>query len=548
MSAPAPPDDGERYDYIVVGAGSSGAALAARLAEDAAVRVLLLEAGEPRHRDFWVRVPLGIGKLLLDTRYVWPFSTEGQRNLKGQPIYWPRGRMPGGSSSVNGMIWVRGDPAEFDRWRALGNPGWGWDDLLPYFRRLESTAFGDDATRGRDGPIRVTPLARTHPNPLGDAFVAACVQAGIPVTPDYNGGRYEGVGYLQLTTGDGKRCSTAIGYLERPPPNLVVRTQAVATRIVFEERRAVGIEYRHDGRTRAARASAEVILSAGPIKSPQLLELSGIGQPDRLAAHGIETVHASPGVGENLIDHLQSRITCECSQPITLNEIVSSPVRRTLMGARWVFTKTGWMATPGATVHALVRTSPDDPQPDVKIQLHHITGKDRYARKPAAGLDPYPGFAIGLFQLRPTSRGALHLKSADPLADPVIDPRYLDTELDRRAILRAARLALQVLDGDAMRPFVNRRTRPTAQGVLDDDTLFDYLLTSGQTSWHPIGTCRMGSDAGAVVDPRLRVNGVDGLRVADSSIMPTMPSSNTNAASIAIGEKAADLIREDRRR
>jgi choline dehydrogenase len=537
-----------RYDYVVVGAGSSGAAVARRLAQDGTTRVLLLEAGEPRHREFWIRVPMGIGKILLDRRYVWPFATEAQGNLKGQSIYWPRGRLPGGSSSVNGMIWVRGDPAEYDRWRALGNEGWGWSDLLPYFRRMESAAFGDPAVRGGDGPISVTPLQRTLRNPLGDAFIAGCGEAGIPQTDDYNGGRYEGVGYLQLSTAGGRRCSTAIGYLGDAPANLQLQTEAVVTRVLFEGRRAVGVEYRRGGELLQARATAEVILSAGPIKSPQLLEVSGVGQPELLQRLGIPVVHALPGVGENLIDHLQSRITYACSRPITLNEIVSSPLRRTLMGATWLLTRGGWMSTPGATVHALVRTSPDDPQPDVKIQLHHITGKDRYARRPAQGLDPFPGFAVGLFQLRPESRGALHARSPDPTDDPVIDPRYLDTEADRRNMLRAARIAQRVMASAPMRPFVLRRTRPAPEVGDDDASWLEYLKTSGQTSWHPIGTCAMGRGERAVVDARLRVHGLEALRVVDSSIMPTMPSSNTNAPSIAIGEKAADLIREDRAR
>jgi len=531
----------EVFDYVVVGAGSSGAALAHRLAEQADTRVLLLEAGQPRQNDFWVKVPLGIGKILQNPDYVWQFQTEPQAQVKNQQVYWPRGKLPGGSSSVNGMIYVRGDPAEFDHWRALGCEGWGYQDLLPYFKKFEHAAWGDAAYRGGNGPIHVTELAK-DPQPLADAFVQACLQAGIPANPDYNGAHYEGVGYLQLSTRDGQRCSTAHGYLgQTMPARLTLRTQAQAVGIVWEGTRAVGVRYVCDGRVREARASREVVLSAGPILSPQLLELSGVGQGARLQALGIEVKADVPGVGENLLDHLQSRITFECTQRITLNEIVSNPLRQAWMMAKYLVTRRGMAATPTATAHALVRANPKEAQPSVKIQMHHLSAKSRYARTAAAGMDLFPGFHIGFFQLRPRSRGSVHITSTDALQAPSMDPRYLHHSEDQEDMVRAFRMAREVAAQSALQSLIVRETRP-GPDISDDAAVLDYVRDSGQTSWHPIGTCKMGSDPLAVVDPLLRVRGVQGLRVVDSSIMPTMPSSNTNAASIAIGEKGADCI------
>lgn len=526
------------YDYVIIGAGSAGATVATRLTESSDIRVLLLEAGQDqRHEDFWVKVPVGVAKLLDNEKYVWKSKTTPQQTLKGQEIYWPHGKMLGGSSSVNGMIYVRGDPAEYDRWAELGCTGWHYDNCLPYFKRLESSPLGDTKLRGRDGPIGVTHLKETARDALSDAFLKGCMQAGIPFTEDYNGAQYEGVNYLQLSTRNGQRCSTARGHLaiSRKRPNLDVQCEAMVTRILFEGKTAVGVEYRQGDQLHQVRAKAEVILSAGAVTSPKLLELSGIGQGQRLQGLGIEVLHHAPEVGENLRDHLQARITYACSQSITINEVLNNKWRTAWMGARYLMNRKGFMSTPSATVHAQARTRPEHTRPEVKIQVHLISGPDRYT------IDNFPGFQVGFFQLRPNATGHVHAVSARTEDEPLIEPNYLGDPRDIQAMLDALKLSRRVVQQSAMRDYVERETRPGID-VQDDDGLLDYIKTCGQTSWHPIGTCRMGSDDQAVVDPELRVRGVERLRVVDASVMPTMPSSNTNIPTIMIGERAADLI------
>ena len=532
-------------DYIVVGGGSAGCAIAAGLARSGKYSVMLLEAGNAK-RKIWIRVPAGVAYLIRDENVVRKFFTQPEAQLKARPIYWPRGRVLGGSSTVNGMIWVHGDPKEYDLWRdEHGLADWDSASFKPYLRRIEAFAGGDPAVRGRSGPVNISEYGPRQP--LMDAFLNACVQAGIPRNPDYNGDAYEGAGYLQLNTRRGLRVSAREAYLASLPRKsaLQLRTGALAERILFEGTRACGVEYREGGSLRRVFAAKEVIISAGALQSPQLLELSGIGDSRRLSQLGITVRHHAPSVGEGLRDHLHVRLTYECRNALTLNQIVPSPWRKVLMAMRLAVHGDGLMSSASAVAHALVRTDPAYTQPDAKLQLHYLSSADaRTAGKLV--LDDFPGISIGTFALRPKSQGSVHIVSTDPAESPVIHANYLQHPDDVRSTLGALRLARQVAEQSALKAFIVRETRPGAAS-MSDEALLDYVGSLGQTSYHPIGSCRMGTDSGAVVDARLRVRGVSCLRVADASVMPTMPSANTNAPSIAIGEKAADLILEDAR-
>jgi choline dehydrogenase len=539
MYVSAVPENAE-FDFIVVGAGSAGCVLANRLTENGRHAVLLIEAGGPAD-SVNLKIPLMVAKILNDERYTWQYQTVPQAHLNNKPQRWVRGRVIGGSGSINGNLFVRGDPREYDRWREEGCAGWGYSDLMPYFKRLEDYPQGDPAVRGTGGPIHCTNLDQF--DPLSGAFVAACKEAGYEQLADYNDGSYEGAYYLQYSTRKGWRSSSAAEYLKpaRDRANLTVLTGAPVTRVLMEDRRATGVEFRLGNENRKVRVRREVVLAAGPLVSPQLLELSGIGASDVLRRHGVEVLHHLPGVGENLRDHPSARVTFECSQPITVNDVLRSPWLKMKEGLRWFFKSEGLLTICSATAQVAWRGDPQSRQADLAMLLLPLSGRDRYARTPQYGLDPYPGFTFAFKVLQPRSVGTLHIQSREPLQQAAMDPKYLSHEADAQLFVEGIRFARRIAEMPALKPLVVRETRP-GPDIRDDAALLDYMRETIQTSWHMVGTCKMGVDAQAVVDPELRVRGLSGLRVIDSSVFPTIPSSNTNIPTIATGEKGAELL------
>jgi len=526
------------YDYIVVGAGSAGCVLANRLSADPRCSVLLLEAG-PADTYPWIHIPIGYAKTMFNPRVNWCFYTEPEPGMNGRKIYWPRGKTLGGSSAINGLISIRGQREDYDRWDAAGNPGWGYADLLPYFRRLEHAVDGDPAYHGTGGPLWCSPIRERHE--LIDAVIAAGTELGIPRNDDFNGATQEGIGYYHLTTRNGWRCSTASAYLRpiRRRANLTVATEARALRIQFDGRRANAVVYRRHGTDLTAAARREVLLCAGALQSPQLLQLSGIGPAALLHSFGIALVHELPGVGENLQDHLQARVIFECTKPITTNDDLKSPWRKLGIGLDYVFRRSGPMAIGINQGGIFARTTREAATPDV--QFHVATLSSDMAGSPT---HTFPGFTMSVCQLQPESRGFVRIKSADPTQAPAMQPNYLSTEKDRRTLVAGIRLARRLAATDALRPYVRAEYRPGPSASTDAD-LLEFAKNTGGTIFHPSGTCKMGpiaTDRLAVVDHQLRVHGVDALRVIDCSAMPTVTSGNTNVPAVMMAEKAADMI------
>jgi choline dehydrogenase len=523
------------FDYVIVGAGSAGCVLANRLSADGKNSVLLLEAG-PKDSNIWIHVPLGYGRLFKEKTVNWMYQTEPEPGLGGRTVFQPRGKVLGGSSSINGLLYVRGQHEDYDRWRQHGNSGWGYDDVLPYFKKAEDQQRGPDDFHGAGGPLPVSDWRQ--PDPLSEAFVQAAAQTGIPINPDFNGASQEGAGLFQTTTRRGRRASTAVAYLRpaKDRANLRVETSALAQRIVFDGRRADAVEYRQGGTLRTARARKEILVSGGAYNSPQLLQLSGVGPAELLRSHGIDVVLDAPGVGHDLQDHLQVRMVMRCSQSITLNDIVNSPIRRMLAGARYAAFRRGPLTIAAGTSGAFFKTSPRLATPD--IQIHFLPfSTDKMGEK----LHPFSGFSASVCQLRPESRGSLRIKSADPAVPPEIRINYLATEVDRTANVEGLKILRKILQAPALKPYVTEEVDPGLK-VSSDEELLNYCRQRGSTIYHPTSTCRMGSDPLAVVDQRLRLRGIDSLRVIDGSIMPDLVSGNTNAAIIMIAEKASDMI------
>ena len=528
------------FDYVIVGAGSAGCVLANRLSADPDVTVLLLEAGG-RGNYFWIHVPVGYLYTMGNPRTDWCFKTEAEDGLGGRALDYPRGKVLGGCSSINGMIYMRGQANDYDQWRQMGNTGWGWDDVLPLFRRSEDHYLGADAHHGAGGEYRVDKQRLSWE--ILDAWTEAAVQCGIPRTDDFNRGDNEGVGYFQVNQKHGIRWTTAKGFLRpaRKRANLTVLTHAQAKRLRFEGRRATGIEFWHNGEDAYAGAAGEVILATGSVGSPQLLQLSGVGPGALLREHGIPVVHELGGVGENLQDHLQIRPVFRVANTITLNERSNSLLGKAAMALEYALLRSGPLSMAPSQLGCFARSDPTRDTPNLEFHVQPLS-----TEKLGEALHRFPGFTASVCNIRPESRGHIRIRDTDPRTPPVIKPNYLSTPGDRKVAADALRLARRVAAAPALARFSPEEFKPGAH-LSSDEELARAAGDIATTIFHPVSTCKMGQDEMAVVDERLRVRGIESLRVADASIMPTITSGNTNAPTIMIGEKASDMIREDRR-
>ncbi|MGI9524476.1 MAG: GMC family oxidoreductase [Hyphomicrobiaceae bacterium] len=526
------------FDYVIVGAGSAGCVLANRLSEDRRYSVALVEAGG-QDKNPWIHVPAGYYRTMLDPSVTWQFGSGPEPHLNGRIINWPRGRVVGGTSAINGLLYVRGQARDFDTWRQLGNRGWGYDDVLPYFKRAECQERGEDDFHGADGPLGVSDV-RMHSR-LCDAYISASVAAGISHTTDFNGANQEGAGYYQLTTRNGRRCSTAVAYLKPiiDRPNLTVITDANVERIELEGKTARALSVRTKAGAARVTAGREVILSAGAIGSPQLLQVSGIGPGQVLKSAGVDVQHELAGVGRNLQDHLQVRFVYEVNLPESLNMVWHSRTRQVMAGLDYMLARQGILAIGAGVAGVFARSHQDLEAPDMQIHFMPLSSVG-----PGQGLHDFAGVTASVCQLRPDSRGVLEIATGDATDNPKIVCNYLSLDEDRRILLAGLHLLRKIARQKQFSKFIVKEVFPGAE-VRDEEQLMAYAREVATTIFHPCGTCKMGSDVMAVVDDRLRVHGIAGLRIADASIMPTLTSGNTNAPTIMIGEKASDMVLED---
>ena len=536
-----------QFDFIIVGAGSAGCVLANRLSENGRHRVLVLEAGGSDHR-FWIQAPIGYGKVFYDASVNWMYTTEPDPGLNGRRSYWPRGKVLGGSSSINAMVYIRGQHADFDDWAAMGNDGWGWEEVLPYFRRAETNSRGGDEWRGGSGPLYVDDVSANY-HGLNEPFLDALVALGLPRNPDFNGADQEGVGHYQITTKNGRRMSTARAYL-RPAmkrANVTVLTGAHACRVLFDGKRAGGIEFIHKGEIRHAMADREVILSGGAINSPQLLQLSGIGPESLLREQGIRPVHVSEQVGKNLQDHLALTYFYRSRVP-TINDRLTPWWGKLWEGMRYVLFRRGQLSIGVNQGGGFFRSNPSRSRPNLQLYFNPFTyTKAPPGTRPLLHPDPFSAFQLGISQCRPTSRGSLCIASPDPLTPVSITPNYLATAEDRQEMIEGARFLRRLADTPPLRDVIDHEYEP-GPDVASDDQVLEDIRNRADTVFHPTSTCIMGRDPrDSVVDNRLRVHGVAGLRVVDASIFPCVVAGNTNAPTIMVAEKAADHILEEHR-
>ena len=527
------------YDYIVVGAGSAGAVLANRLSESGAHKVLCLEAGTEGSGYFWSRIPVGIAKLIDNPAVNWCYSSEPDEGSGGRRIEVPRGKMLGGSSSINGMVFVRGQAQDYDHWAQLGNRGWSYSDVLPVFTKMESYEGGDDEYRGRDGPLKVTDSKRGAV-PLLETMIQAAEKIGIKYNADYNGETQEGIGMSQVTINKGRRQSTAYCYLDpaRDRPNLTIETGAMAESLILEGKKCVGVRYSVGGQKREARAAREVVVSGGSINSPKLLELSGIGQPELLENLGIKVAHPLPGVGENLRDHYSPRVKFAITEKNATFNDNARGWRLAREAIKYALFRSGFLASTSVPIRMYFRTREGLETPDATISvlpfLYEMVGRERRIAKRA-------GITMNVNVLRSESIGDIHIKSADPAEAPAIRFNFLSSPQDRDGLLAAMRTGRELMATPPLAGMVGEEIAPGADKQSDAE-LLEWVRHNAETTYHPIGTCKMGSDPMAVVDNQLKVHGIEGLRIADASIMPTLTSGNTNAPSIMIGEKCAEMM------